>query len=223
MAEADEVRAGHGALAAALRDRGFARSFGRGQALFSEGDVGERVFLIEHGWVTLRSVGPNGEEMILGLRGPGEVVGEMSAFDGAPRTATALAVDAVDAVVAPATEVANVLARDVAAANDFSRILVRRLRESDRQRVEFTVLDTLARVARRLLDLCDRFGTPGPDGVVHVELPLAQDELASWCGSSREATVKALRTLRELGAISTGRRRVTVHDREKLRLHARLR
>ena len=223
MAEADEVRAGHGALAAALRDRGFARSFGRGQALFSEGDVGERVFLIEHGWVTLRSVGPDGEEMILGLRGPGEVVGEMSAFDGAPRTATALAVDAVDAVVAPATEVANVLAQDVDAANDFSRILVRRLRESDRQRVEFTVLDTLARVARRLLDLSDRFGTPGPDGVVHVELPLAQDELASWCGSSREATVKALRTLRELGAISTGRRRVTVHDREKLRLHARLR
>jgi CRP-like cAMP-binding protein len=222
VAEADEARPGHGALAAALRDRGFVRSFGRGQALFSEGDVGERVFLIEHGWVTLRSVGPDGEEMILGLRGPGEVVGEMSAFDGAPRTATALAVDGVDAVVAPATEVAAVLARDVDAAHDFARILVRRLRESDRQRVEFTVLDTLARVARRLLDLADRFGIQGPDGI-RVELPLAQDELASWCGSSREATVKALRTLRELGAITTGRRRVTVHDREKLRLHARLR
>jgi CRP/FNR family transcriptional regulator, cyclic AMP receptor protein len=222
VAERDEAPPGQGALAAVLRDRGFVRSFGRGQALFSEGDVGERVFLIERGWVTLRSVGPDGEEMILGLRGPGEVVGEMSAFDGAPRTATALTVDAVDAVVAPATDVAAILARDVAAANDFARILIRRLRESDRQRVEFTVLDTLARVARRLLDLSDRFGTPGPDGV-HVELPLAQEELASWCGSSREATVKALRTLRELGAITTGRRRVVVHDRDKLRLHARLR
>src|SRR5829696_44405 len=42
VAEADEARPGHGALAAALRDRGFVRSFGRGQALFSEGDVGER-------------------------------------------------------------------------------------------------------------------------------------------------------------------------------------
>jgi CRP-like cAMP-binding protein len=160
--------------------------------------------------------------MILGLRGPGEVVGEMSAFDGAPRTATALAVDGVDAVVAPATAVAAALESDVAVANDFAQILVRRLRESDRQRVEFTVLDTLARVARRLLDLADRFGLPGPDGI-RVELPLAQDELASWCGSSREATVKALRTLRELGAITTGRRRVTVHDRDKLRAHARLR
>lgn len=222
MAEADEARARHGALAGALREHGFVRHFARGQALFSEGDVGERVFLIDRGWVTLRSVGPDGEEMILGLRGPGDVVGEMSAFDGAPRTATALAVDGVDAVVAPGSAIAAVLGRDVAVAGDFARILVRRLRESDRQRVEFTVLDTLARVSRRLLDLADRFGEPTADGI-HVELPLAQDELASWCGSSREATVKSLRLLRELSVISTGRRRVTVHDRDGLRQHARLR
>jgi CRP-like cAMP-binding protein len=210
-----------GGLAAALRAHGIRRTFPRGQALFTEGDLGERVFMIETGWVTLRSAGPDGEEMILALRGPGEVVGEMSAFDGAPRTATALAVDEVEAVVAPARSVAAALEKDVDAANDFARILVARLRESDSQRVEFTVLDTLARVARRLLDLADRFGQPTPDGV-KVELPLSQEELASWCGASREATVKALRTLREVGGITTGRRMVTLHDRDALRRHARV-
>jgi CRP-like cAMP-binding protein len=222
MAETESsAAAAGGGLAAALRTHGIARSFPRGHALFTEGDLGERVFLIESGWVTLRSAGPDGEEMILALRGPGEVVGEMSAFDGAPRTATALAVDQVEAVVAPARSVAAALEKDVAAANDFARILVARLRESDRQRVEFTVLDTLARVARRLLDLADRFGQTTPDGV-KVELPLSQEELASWCGASREATVKALRTLREVGGITTGRRMVTLHDRDALRRHARV-
>jgi CRP/FNR family cyclic AMP-dependent transcriptional regulator len=222
MAETEfSAAAAGGGLAAALRTHGFKRTFPRGHALFTEGDLGERVFLIETGWVTLRSAGPDGEEMILALRGPGEVVGEMSAFDGAPRTATALAVDQVEAVVAPARSVAAELEKDVAAANDFARILVARLRESDRQRVEFTVLDTLARVARRLLDLADRFGQPTADGV-KVELPLSQEELASWCGASREATVKALRTLREVGGITTGRRVVTLHDRDALRRHARV-
>jgi CRP/FNR family cyclic AMP-dependent transcriptional regulator len=209
-------------LAAALRSTGVARTFPRGQALFTEGDLGERVFMIERGWVTLRSSGPDGEEMILALRGPGEVLGEMSAFDGAPRTATAVAVGEVHAIVSPARAFAKLLEHDVVAANDFARILAARLRESDRQRVEFTALDTLARVARRLLDLADRFGRPTADGV-KVELPLSQEELASWCGASRESTVKALRTLRDVGAIATGRRVVTVHDRDGLRQHARLR
>ena len=222
MAETEfSAAAAGGGLAAALRTQGIKRSFPRGHALFTEGDLGERVFLIESGWVTLRSAGPDGEEMILALRGPGEVVGEMSAFDGAPRTATALAVDQVVAVVAPARSVAAALEKDVAAANDFARILVARLRESDRQRVEFTVLDTLARVARRLIDLADRFGQPTAEGV-KVELPLSQEELASWCGASREATVKALRTHREVGGITTGRRMVTLHDREALERHARM-
>jgi CRP/FNR family cyclic AMP-dependent transcriptional regulator len=221
VAEAEGSTVAGGALVAALHEHGIHRAFRRGHALFAEGDLGERVFLIERGWVTLRSTGPDGVEMILGLRGPGEVVGEMSAFDGAPRTATALAVDAVEAIVAPARSVAAVVQSDVGAANDLARILSARLRESDRQRVEYLVLDTLARVARRLLDLADRFGQPVPDGT-RVELPLSQEELASWCGSSREATVKALRTLREVGGISTGRRVVTVHDREALSRHARV-
>jgi CRP-like cAMP-binding protein len=198
------------------------RKFTRGQALFTEGDLGERVFMIERGWVTLRTTGPDGEEMILALRGPGEVVGEMSAFDGAPRTATAVAVGNVEAIVAPASTIAQTLETDISAANEFARILATRLRESDRQRLEYTVLDTLGRVARRLLDLADRFGQPVDDGV-KVELPLSQEELASWCGASRESTVKALRTLREVGAISTGRRVVTLHDRDAMRNYARLR
>jgi CRP-like cAMP-binding protein len=211
-----------GGLAAALRSNGIQRKFARGQALFTEGDLGERVFMIESGWVTLRTAGPDGEEMILALRGPGEVVGEMSAFDGAPRTATAVAVDQVEAIVAPARTIAQALERDIAAANEFARILATRLRESDRQRLEYTVLDTLARVARRLLDLAERFGQPTDDGV-KVELPLSQEELASWCGASRESTVKALRTLREVGAVTTGRRVVTLHDVDGMRNYARLR
>jgi CRP-like cAMP-binding protein len=210
-----------GGLAAALRTHGVSRKFPRGQALFTEGDLGERVFMIERGWVTLRTHGPHGEEMILALRGPGEVVGEMSAFDGAPRTATAVAVGEVQAVVAPARTISTLLESDVAAANEFARILARRLRESDRQRMEYTVLDTLARVARRLLDLAERFGRETPEGV-KVELPLSQEELASWCGASRESTVKALRTLREIGALTTGRRQVTLHDIDGLKRHARL-
>src|SRR5437899_1766023 len=74
------------------------------------------------------------------------------------------------------------------------------------------------RVAWRLLELSERFGRATDAGIA-VELPLSQEQLASWCGASREATVKALAALRSLGAITTGRRRVLIGDPEALRRH----
>ena len=221
MPDARESAAPLSRLGAALREEGMSRSYRRGEALFSEGDVADRVFLIEGGWVTLRIASPAGGEVILGLWGPGDVIGELSALDGEPRTATALAVDEVAAVVAPAGAMRALLERQPELAGELLRLLAGRLRDSNRQRLEFAMLDCLGRVARRLLELSERFGEPGPDGI-RIELPLSQEQLASWCGCSREATVKALRTLREVAGVTTGRRVVTLGDPELLHRHAGL-
>jgi CRP-like cAMP-binding protein len=100
------------------------------------------------------------------------------------------------------------------------RLIVGRLRDADRKRVEYGAYDTTGRVATRLVELAERYGEP-VDGGVRVALPLSQDELAGWTGASREAVSKALRTLRDRGLIETGRLRVVVHDLEELRRHAR--
>jgi CRP/FNR family transcriptional regulator, cyclic AMP receptor protein len=55
-----------------------------------------------------------------------------------------------------------------------------------------------------------------------IVLPLSQEEVASWVGASREAVSKALQLLRALQIVETGRRRVTVLDRDALRQHARV-
>ncbi len=100
------------------------------------------------------------------------------------------------------------------------RTVSRRLRDADRKRAEFAAFDTVGRVASRLLELADRFGEPsGPDGIL-ITLPLTQEELAGWTGSSREAVSKALSTLRSLGFIETRRRAITIRDANSLRKRA---
>ena len=84
--------------------------------------------------------------------------------------------------------------------------------------MEFAALDTLGRVAWRLQELSERFGEQTTEGI-EVELPLSQEQLASWCGASREATVKALAALRTLGCIATGRRSVLIRDVDAMRRH----
>jgi CRP-like cAMP-binding protein len=66
-----------------------------------------------------------------------------------------------------------------------------------------------------VLELARRFGRREPDGI-EVALPISQEELATWCGASREATVKALRSLRELGHVRTARGRIVVLDEQAL-------
>jgi CRP/FNR family transcriptional regulator, cyclic AMP receptor protein len=205
-------------LTGRLRGEGRRVRFRRGQALFTEGDVADRVFVIDSGWVTITSLAPGGREIVLGLRGPGDVIGELSALDGAPRSATALAAADVEATVAPGSALMRALG-DPAAAMELLRVLANRLRDADRKRLEFAALDSLGRVAWRLQELGERFGEETPNGI-EVELPLSQEQLASWCGASREATVKALAALRTLGWITTGRRSVLIRDADALRQHA---
>jgi CRP/FNR family transcriptional regulator, cyclic AMP receptor protein len=206
-------------LADRLRGEGRRARFRRGQSLFTEGDVADRVFVIERGWVTITSVGPAGREIMLGLRGPGDVIGELSALDGAPRSASALAAADVEVTVAPVSALMRALA-DSDAAMELLRVLANRLRDADRKRLEFAALDSLGRVAWRLQELSERFGEETAGGI-EVELPLSQEQLASWCGASREATVKALAALRTLGWITTGRRTLLIRDADALRRHAR--
>jgi Cyclic nucleotide-binding domain len=99
-----------GLLAGALRAHGRLVRFRRGQALFTQGDRAERVFAIERGWVMITSLAPGGREIVLGLRGPGDLIGDLSALDGAPRSATALAVGEVEATVAPSSALIRALA-----------------------------------------------------------------------------------------------------------------
>jgi CRP/FNR family cyclic AMP-dependent transcriptional regulator len=208
-------------LSAALRSEGHLRRFKRGQALFTEGDRAERVFLIDSGRVMISCMSAEGREIVLGLRGDGDIIGELSTLDGEARTATALAVDDVETIVTSGAVLTRAL-ENAAAARELIQILATRLRDADRKRLQFATLDTLGRVAERLLELSERFGQEA-DGGIAVDLPFSQEQLASWCGASREATVKALATLRSLNCISTGRQSLVIHDMEALRGHAQQR
>jgi CRP-like cAMP-binding protein len=95
-------------------------------------------------------------------------------------------------------------------------VVIAHLREADRQQFEFAAYQTLGRVARRLVELAERFGEPCDDGV-RIALGISQEELAGWAGASREATSKALHDLRTMDLIETERRHITVRSVDDLR------
>jgi CRP-like cAMP-binding protein len=196
------------------------RSFRRGAVLLREGEDPTRVLVLTTGRAKAVTFTDDGKEVMLGVMGPGELIGEAATLEERPRSATVVALEPVTALALAASDFRALLDRHPRLWGVVHRGVVQRLRTADVQRRDFTGSNTLSRVSRRLVDLADQHGVEEDDGVT-ITLPLSQEELAGWTGASREAVTKSLRTLRDLGWIETGRRSISVRDREALRRFAR--
>lgn len=184
--------------------------------------VGERAdsaIILRSGLLKVHRNGPDGGEVLLELAGPGDLLGEISAVRDALRGASATALGPVDAVVIGVRSLRAFLTQHPDATLALLDLALSRLRIVNARLLEFATSESLARVTSRVLELAERFGV-SRDEQIDVELPITQDELAQWSGSSLESTARALRTLRGLALIETHRRRLVVLDLDGLRSHA---
>ncbi|HLL92824.1 MAG TPA: Crp/Fnr family transcriptional regulator [Solirubrobacteraceae bacterium] len=200
----------------ALHGLSVRRTFPRGAVLMFEHEPDERVMLLLAGRVKVTAIRHDRREILLSLRDPGDVLGELAFIDGQPRTATVSALEPVDALVMPAQVFRSYLETTPRVAVVLLEIVARRFREATDQRLQFAASDSMGRLAARIVELADRYGEPGADGII-VDLPISQEELASWTGASRASVAQALQVFRELGWIQTERRRLTVTDAAALR------
>jgi CRP/FNR family transcriptional regulator, cyclic AMP receptor protein len=203
----------------ALLALGVQRRFPRATILMFEHEPDERVMLLLAGRVKVTAVGQDLREVLLSLRDPGDVLGELAFIDGQPRAATVSAIEAVEALVMPGRVFRTHLETTPRVAVVLLEIVARRFRDATTKRLQFAASDTMGRLAARIVELADRYGQQGVDGIV-VHSPLGQEELASWTGASRASVAQGLQTFRELGWIQTERRRIVVIDVAALRERA---
>jgi CRP/FNR family cyclic AMP-dependent transcriptional regulator len=202
---------------AALQSAGVTRRFERGSALMHQGQMAEAVVIVRSGQLKIYSSTANGHQVLLAIRGPGDILGELSAIDGQPRSASVVALEDVEVLAVAPSAFRTFLADHPAAAMALLGMLTRRLRDADLKRAGFSEQRALGRVAARLLELVDRFGVTDADGVHSITLRLSQEELASWSGCGQKSVDRALATMRELRWIETSRRQFRVLDLDALR------
>lgn len=202
-----------------ITDRGTRTRLQPGATLFHEGDRAAVVYGVVGGRVRIEVNTPTGGRLVLAVKEPGDVLGELGALDGRPRSATAVAIDAVELVQIGVDGFLAALAEQPRHAVTLLQRISRDLRESvDRTTVRASA-DTTQRLAMLLFDLAERYGEH-TDTVVEIDLSLTQDDVAGWIGATREATARSLRTLRDQGCVATARKRISVTDLSGLRAAA---
>ena len=192
------------------------RSYRADEVLVRQGEDSREVHVLLEGRATIVRTTPEGREVLLALRGPGDTLGEIAALDPAPRMATAAALEPATSLLIPGRRFVDFLLQRPVAMLAMLQLLARRNRESDRRLVDTRAEDSLTRLARHLLELGARYGIASDDGI-DLDVPLSQQQLAAWVGVTREAVSAGLRQLREQEAVATGRMSITLLDVERLR------
>ncbi|HKS49060.1 MAG TPA: Crp/Fnr family transcriptional regulator [Amycolatopsis sp.] len=193
------------------------RTYAAGDYLCHQGDRSRHVLVVRSGNVRVLSTAPDGREVVVAVRVSGDVLGELAALDEGPRSASLQALDEVEVLALSGARFALLCQTQPRLAWALLGVVAGRLRETGRQWAEFGGGGSaVRRVASLLLELAVLHGKTTSEGIEIVP-PATQEELASTAAMSRESYVRVLRELRERGLISTGRRRVILHQPEELR------
>lgn len=192
----------------------------RGDVLFTEGQPGDRLYVIREGKIKLGRSSGDGRENLIAVLGPGEMFGELSLFDPGPRSLGASAVS--DSVVYELGHQALVAAleENPGVAKHLLTALARRLRRTNEALADLVFSDVPGRVAKALLDLSTRFGEEVDEGI-RVAHDLTQEELAQLVGASRETVNKALADFAGRGWVRREGRAVVLLDIDRLERRAR--
>ncbi|RFS86502.1 Crp/Fnr family transcriptional regulator [Actinomadura spongiicola] len=195
---------------ATLVAAGVEQRFQPGDTLLHQGGRPSHVLLLLAGRVKALLTLPDGQVLLLAVRGPGELLGEMAVLDHDDRSATVIAVDPCVTRVLSADRFRS-LVRSSGVEQELLRRAMRRLREGEEWRAETAALPAGPRVVRALL----RLAVPGGDGPPGVGL--GQSEIGQAVGLSRGVVAAELARLREQGVVATERGRTVIVDLPRLR------
>ncbi|MGO1048998.1 Crp/Fnr family transcriptional regulator [Crossiella sp. CA198] len=183
--------------------------------LVRQGGCDDFLFAVTEGRIKVLHRDEDGEQLLMAVRGPGDLVGELARTGSTPRSATVLAVDPCFAHRIGSTEFDRFVSRHGLTGKvlDYS---YGKLRESVANRTRLVHARPGARIARLLADTLD---LAGPRLADPRRLPFTQQELATDLGLSRSKVATVIAELRSTGVLGRGPR-LRVADPVRLRERA---
>jgi len=167
----------------------------KGKLLFRQGEVSNRIYVIKEGCFKLLRMTPDGDETILQLVGPGELIGEMALLrPDKVQLATAISIedskvcsidyDTFERIIKNQPDLAWKMIRNL---GDRLYNLWEQVADANSQSTQEKVLSLMLRMAREHGEACTE-GT-------RITIPLTQQEIASLVGASRVMVVQSIKEL----------------------------
>lgn len=188
------------------------RSFDAGALIGEADEMSKSVFLVASGRVQLYRTARDGRRFVIATLGPGSMFGEDSLLGGVGPDTSAVALEPCTIWAMPRQRALEISSDEAMFGFGLMQAMGHRVVEAE-NRLEQMAYSTIAsRLASLLLDL----EGDDPEGVVHA----THQELADMLGTWRETISKTLQDFRHRGLVASGRRQLTLLDKQGLRFEA---
>jgi CRP-like cAMP-binding protein len=193
----------------AVLARAVLRRFTRGDLIMRRGDPALGMSVILQGCVRVGVISAEGQEILLAVLGPGDVVGEMALLDGGERSTDVTAVEDGVMLLIQRNEFLTLMERNARLCLGLMHVLCVRLRSANRSVEELATLRLSTRLGRLLLRLAESFGKRTDRGL-RIDLRLSQKDLANLAGASRGKINHCLRLWEQHGVLVRERGRLLI-------------
>ena len=169
--------------------------------VFSRGDAGDEIYFLLSGGVKVSALSQEGREIVFDVLVTPDLFGEVSLFDGRPRTGTVTTLVPSALLILRKEHFLDLLASHPEVALRLLKTLASRLRMMDAFVEDVLFLDAEARLAKRVMALSRIFGRTGSNGEIRIDLKVSQQEMANLVGITRESVNKHFRGWERSGSI----------------------
>jgi CRP-like cAMP-binding protein len=174
--------------------------YAAGERLFAEGDPAQAVFVVKSGQVELSVLSREGRELVLGIAGPGEVIGQEGLFSRGAYRCSARALAGACCLALGERSLREVLAAHPDLAVRLVVALSHQLTEAQARMADLALYDAKARCLKALHTLAARYGRQ-VEGYLEIPLRLSHADLARMINVSRSTATEILIQLRREGHI----------------------
>jgi CRP/FNR family transcriptional regulator len=191
-------------------------AYGRGDAIFHEGDPSQCAFIVCEGTVKLITSSAEGKVLLLRYAGPGEVLGIADIVQRSPYSCTAVAAERAVLGSIPSETFLRFVRSYPEAGVRLTQVLSAQYKAAQRE-TRFLAFGgtSVARLAHLLLEWAAEHGVPDAKGI-RIPSHATQTELAQAIGATRETVTRVLGQLIRSGVLERTPDSILIHNAEEL-------
>ena len=188
------------------------KSYKKNNLLFHEEDMSDGVYIIKSGFAKVYSLSESGKEQTLAILSEGDIIGEISLYDNAWRSATVQTIEPTEFIFIPLSKFKELLNSLPSLNLKIAELVAERLRITNVQVTKMVDMSSYDRVLTKLEEMAEKFGKSHSKGII-IQPRLTHNDIASLTGLVRETVTKTLNDLVDEGTIDFENRRIVMLHR----------
>jgi CRP-like cAMP-binding protein len=184
----------------------------KGTFLFQEGSNVDEFYIVQSGILQISKIIPDGRELTLRMCSQGDFVGELNLFSPSSRyLLSARVIESGEVAVIMKDALEENLAQNQSLSFEFIKWMTQQFRKTQTKFRDLVLHGKKGALYSTLIRITNSYGIKTNKGIL-IELPLTNQELANFCGTSREVVNRLLSDLRKNGILSIDKGTITIHD-----------